>query len=77
MHLDGDIDEGDLEYLAGVIGLLAANFCRLDRSRQLTTLNLILRVTVARDTCSIVIPPMDDLERHLERQEGNSANVLS
>ncbi len=62
MLSENKMGKSDVAYLARVIGVLAKNFDKLDASRRLTTIKLLMRVAFMRDASEIVIPPMDDLE---------------
>lgn len=58
---ENNISKQDLNYFCNVIKVLQANYDRLDSSRQLTTINLLLRLAFTQDTQELVIPPMKDL----------------
>lgn len=62
MLSENNLSQSDVTYLANIIDVLTKNFDRLDKSRQLTTLNLVMKLAFLRDAREIIIPPMDDLK---------------
>lgn len=54
----------ELEYFAGVIKLLYDNFDRLDKTRKLTTINMILKIALTQNTGEMVVPPIKDLNKN-------------
>jgi len=58
------IGQEDMIHLANTIKILAIHYDKLDRARQLTTINLIMKLAFTRRASKeLIIPPLDDLKR--------------
>lgn len=57
-QIDNEVNEIDMEKLTDVVNKLVKNYKKLDYNQKLSTINLILKLALSRDTVNVVIPPM-------------------
>jgi len=82
MPFDHELSEQDIAFLSRILTTLARNLDRLEPSRRLCALNLLMKVAIARDAREVVIPPMDDLDKSQDDEpepepEGYPGSVYS
>jgi len=56
-----NISPFDMQFLSKVIVKLTKNYENLGKIRQLTAVNMVLRIALQRDVTKLVVPPLDDL----------------
>lgn len=61
MPHDQELSEQDVAFMSSVLKTLARNLDKLEPARRLCALNLLLKLTIARDARDAIIPPMNDL----------------
>ncbi len=56
------IAKEDIVHLSNTIKVITSNFKKLDKVRQLTAVNLIMKLCFTRRINELIIPPLEDLK---------------